>query len=341
MVTLKLLFAFLLLTILSETLAQSKYNIFLNTIFFMLTVPSHPFESIKKYLFVEKVVCYYGSWSTYRPGDGKCAVQDIDPTKCSHLIYTFVGLNEDGTIRILDPWCDLPDGYGLNGFGKFYDLKKRNPSVKTLLAIGGWNEGSERYSRVMNDETLRKVFVQDAVNFVQKYKFDGLDFDWEYPNQRGGQPTDKQAYVDTIRDLKKAFKPHGLLLSSAVAAAKSSASQSYLIPEVSKHLDIINLMAYDLHGAWDNYVGHNSPLFPRDDESEEIRGNLNVEACLKYWLDNGADPEKIVLGMPLYGRNFKLYDSNQIQPGAHATGPGPAGPYTRQEGVVGYNEVSY
>ncbi|XP_044737016.1 probable endochitinase [Chrysoperla carnea] len=287
----------------------------------------------------KKVVCYYGSWATYRPGNGNCEVEKIDPTYCTHAIYTFVGINEDATIRIIDPYADLPDNYGKDGFGKFNALKKINPNLKTLIAIGGWNEGSTKFSHVMNNPELRAQFVKNSVDFVLKYGFDGFDFDWEYPNQRGGIEEDKEAYIATIKELHEAFKPHGLLLSSAVAAAKSSASLSYLIPKMSPHLDIINLMAYDLNGGWNNYVGINAPLYPREDESEEIRGNLNVEACIKYWMDNGVDPKKVVLGMPLYGRSFRLVNKDNYKPGAPASGKGIGGPYSGEPGMVGLNEI--
>jgi chitinase len=36
----------------------------------------------------------------------------------------------------------------LGGFRRFNELKKRNPSLKTLVAIGGWNEGSTTFSSV-------------------------------------------------------------------------------------------------------------------------------------------------------------------------------------------------
>lgn len=52
------------------------------------------------------------------------------------------------------------------------------------LAIGGWNEGSANYSRMVADSQHRKHFVKSATDFVLRYKFDGLDLDWEYPTQR-------------------------------------------------------------------------------------------------------------------------------------------------------------
>lgn len=62
--------------------------------------------------FTEKIVCYYGSWSYYRHGNGKFEIENINPHLCTHLIYTFVGLNQDGSIAILDPYLDLSDNWG-------------------------------------------------------------------------------------------------------------------------------------------------------------------------------------------------------------------------------------
>jgi chitinase len=55
-------------------------------------------------------VCYYSSWATYRPGDGKYEVANIDPFLCTHLVYAFIGLNPDGSIRVMDPWFDIENG---------------------------------------------------------------------------------------------------------------------------------------------------------------------------------------------------------------------------------------
>lgn len=52
------------------------------------------------------------------------------------------------------------------------------------MAIGGWNEGSANYSLMAADAERRKRFVKSALDFILRYKFDGLDLDWEYPTQR-------------------------------------------------------------------------------------------------------------------------------------------------------------
>ncbi|PSN37589.1 hypothetical protein C0J52_14524 [Blattella germanica] len=197
----------------------------------------------------KKVVCYYGSWSTYRPGNGKFEVENFNPNLCTHAIYTFVGLTLDGGVRILDSWNEIDR----EGFKRFNAMRSTNPNLKTIVAIGGWNEGSTSYSTVMNNDALRSAFVQNVVKFVQQYGFDGFDLDWEYPCQRGGASSDK-------------------------------------------------------------------------------------DACVNYWLSEGAPPEKIILGMGLYGRSFTMAGS-QCALGVARTGAGTAGPYTREAGMLGFNEI--
>lgn len=70
------------------------------------------------------------------------------------------------------------------------DLKKKRSSLKLIISMGGWNEGSERYSEVAADPKLRKNMVNSVVDFVNTWGFDGFDLDWEYPGIRdGSNPT--------------------------------------------------------------------------------------------------------------------------------------------------------
>ncbi len=73
-------------------------------------------------------------------------------------------------------------------------------------------------------------------------------FPTEYPASRGGKPEDKRNFVLLLQELKEAFLPKGYLLTAAVSAGKYFADPAYDIPQVSKYLDIINVMTYDYHG---------------------------------------------------------------------------------------------
>lgn len=267
-------------------------------------------------------------------------MENIDPFLCTHLIYAFVGISTNGTIRILDPWLDLEDNWGLGTMRRFNDLKTVNPSLKTLVAVGGWNEGSQTFSTVAQNAILRSRFAKDAAAFCTYHGFDGLDVDWEYPGQRDGDPTvDRENFVALLSDLKVEFSKRGLLLTAAVAAAESSASISYNIPEISKYLDFINLMTYDLHGPWESKTGHNAPLYVGPHDLTPTQKQLNVNSSVSYWLQRGAPAAKINLGVAFYGRSFTLRSASEHDVGAPTNGPGQGGPYTYESGFLGYNEV--
>ncbi len=67
-----------------------------------------------------------------------------------------------------DPWKDIDQG----GFVKFTGLKSRNHALKTLIALGGWNDSqfSTQYSEMANNPTLRRDFVAAAVSFIRQVR---------------------------------------------------------------------------------------------------------------------------------------------------------------------------
>lgn len=112
-------------------------------------------------------------------GNGRFTVDDIDARVCTHYIYGFAILNNNTfEIEMSDYNADIT----YKGFEKFVALKDKNPNIKTMIAIGGWNEGlTDKYSQLAADSNKIAVFTQSVVNFLDLYKFDGLDMDWEYP----------------------------------------------------------------------------------------------------------------------------------------------------------------
>lgn len=114
--------------------------------------------------------------------------------------------------------------------------------------------------------------------------------------------------------------------------------KAYEIPEVAASVDWINMMSYDLHGGWEKFVGHNAPLYNRTDEEGE-QAELNVNTAVKYWINNGAPPEKLVLGLGTYGRSFKLDKPSRTKPGSAAKSGGKKGKWTREDGFLSYYEI--
>ena len=83
-------------------------------------------------------------------------------------------------------------------YAQFNDLKRLNPSLRTLLAVGGWNFGVAKMTAMLGDARSRSEFATTSIEYLRKRKFDGLDLDFEYPADRGSPPEDKQRFADLV-----------------------------------------------------------------------------------------------------------------------------------------------
>ena len=74
-------------------------------------------------------------------------------------------------------------------------------------------------------------------------------------------------------ELSSAFKPYDWLLTAAVPATDSRIEQGFEVSKISKYLDFINVMTYDMHGVWDGYADHHSALNarPHDQKLNTVR----------------------------------------------------------------------
>lgn len=280
----------------------------------------------------KSVVCYISSWASYRPGRGSFSINNLNPDLCTHVVYSFAGLDVDhDTIKALDPWQDLEDNGGKGGYKKLTSYKVSHPHLKVLLAIGGWNEGSINFSNLAADPVKRARFVSNSVEFLKKFNFDGLDFVWEYPAHRGGSIHDKENFAQLIEQLSKEYKKHGLYLSAVLRAPQYIVDSAYDVRRLGKDLDAMHILAFDYAGSWDKKIGFQAPL-----RSESI---FSVQATIDYYLKLGAPAEKMIISMPFFGRTFVTNMIGNI--GDEALATGFDGPYVKENGKVGYNEVSF
>ena len=93
-----------------------------------------PSETIVMQFRFVQLVCYYTNWSQYRTKIGKFLPEDIQPDLCTHIIFAFGWLKKN-KLTSFESNDETKDGkIGL--YERVVNLKKANPSLKILLAIG-------------------------------------------------------------------------------------------------------------------------------------------------------------------------------------------------------------
>lgn len=277
-------------------------------------------------------VCYVTNWAQYRRGVGHYNIAtDYEDKLCTHIIYAFAKVTSDGSILPYEE-MDLPIGYkAINAF------KKRDPNLKTLLAVGGWTHRSFGFTDFVKTPESRWNFITKAISYLKEHDFNGLDLDWEYPAQRGSPSGDRHLFTLLCEELKREFSKHNLLVTAAVAAGVSSATTSYEILEISKHLDFINLMSYDLHGSWESKTGHQTDA----SETRPITQH-SVYNSVNHWLSSGMDPSKLILGLASYGRGWLLRDGcREWDLGTRGREGNTPGNSTMASGFLAYYEICH
>lgn len=270
-----------------------------------------------------KRIVYFTNWAQYRDGKGRFVPENINPDLCDVINYAFV--TTDDSCRVI-PF----DEHDVEFFQRINALKLKNPQLKTMLSIGGWNYSMDKFSNLLDNSD---VFIDSLLKFIVKYGFDGVDLDFEYPGQRGSPKTDVPKFSDLVVKLGSKLHTLGLLFSIDIGPSTETLTQSYEFNKIVPYVDWFNLMAYDLHGAWNRNLEFNAPIQNSPD-------NLDILSILGVCINQSAIPvDKLVLGIPAYGRGFQLDDKSKHNPGDPATRPSNKQPYTKTDGLAAYYEI--
>ena len=181
-----------------------------------------------------------------------------------------------------------------------YALKTQNRNLKVLLSVGGATY-STNFTGPISTESGRALFASSALSLVKNFGFDGIDVNWEYP-QDPSQAANLTSLLGSVRDSLDQYGD-GLDYHFQLTYASPAGPTNYQILQISamdQYLDFWSLMAYDYTGSWSNATGHQANLFPAGNDSTPFDTSTAVE----YYISNGASSSNLVLGMPIYGRSF-------------------------------------
>jgi chitinase len=234
---------------------------------------------------------YYASWCRQRSCN-PYTTQNIDPHKYTHLIYAFGQISEG---IMIDP----ETAEEMSEMIQFTKLKDVNSSLKVLISVGGWafndpgptqqefhNIISTQGRTIRHDRTVhqfdssilegRVKFITSVQNYLQKYGFDGIDIDYEYPTaeDRGGSPDDTENFLQLVREMRDALGENYLI--TIAAPASFWYLRHFKIGDMSEYLDFINVMTYDIHGTWDSDIPSLGPYVKSHASIEEIQEALKL-----------------------------------------------------------------
>ena len=137
----------------------------------------------------KRIITYYGDWVHYG-GQDFFNPADMPLDKVSHVNYAFVDVFEDGGLGFMDTYAAFDKTFGeawdseYKGIiGQFQKLRKQYPNTRFGFSLGGWSR-SAYFPTVAADPVKRAKLVKESVDLVQKYGFDFVDIDWEYPDNQ-------------------------------------------------------------------------------------------------------------------------------------------------------------
>lgn len=107
-----------------------------------------------------------------------------------------------------------------------------------------------------------------------------------------------------------------------------------MISILHRALDLVMLMSYDYHEL--NRTSINAPLKRENNQNPYTE---TVAENVERVLAQGCNPEKVIMGIPTYGRTYTLLDPKKNGIDENVEGLGEPGPYTLSHGSLGFNEV--
>ena len=235
------------------------------------TAPSPP-DSVPT---PERIVYgYYATWA----GE----LSDLDWARLTHVAIFNVDLNADGSVSGMGTWDVLgPQAVALAA----------PHGVKVHLTLTCFDD--DVMNAVLPDAGRRGALVDTLVAAVDRAGADGVSVDCE------GVPG---ALRDPLTTLVAELQAE--LDEVSIATPAIDWSGAFDKAALSIHADQIFIMGYGYHWAG----GNPGPVAPL--EGGAPWSDWSLSDTVATYLAEGADPERIVLGLPLYGRTWPTTDNN-------------------------------
>jgi len=225
------------------------------------------------------VVGYYADWLK-----SSLPASEIQFNNLTHVIHSFGWPTSDGGLEFYEGLVDA----NLNS-------KVHENNKKILIAFGGAGQ-SQGFGPMSTDSIARKNFIDNVYEFITNNNYDGIDIDWEFPEN----DNEKEGLTKLVKELRAKFDElnPSLLISMAVNSSDWG-GQHFEYEKMSEYIDWFAMMGYDISGSWSSYTGYNAPLFMGQNDWSWNDGYNYLHST------RSIPNNKILLGMPFYGKQFE------------------------------------
>ena len=268
------------------------------------------------------VTVYFPNWNIYADSRNDVNGLPWDRIDCvNHAFWEVIPRDGGFAVASTDPWADTDPDNPAAHFTQYAQCAEKYPDKKILISIGGWTD-SGHFSEMALTKESRASFIQSCLETLDAYPFlSGLDIDWEYPgverepedeNDEGNPVAgdDWTNYTLLLKELREALDEHFgpgkkiLTVCAGASVGYSLCMQDYAA--LHPYVDRINLMTYDMAGAWEENTGHHTALL----------GDVSADTAVQYLLAQGVPAEKIAIGSPLYSHGWKMNELTEETVGA-------------------------
>jgi chitinase len=227
----------------------------------------------------------------------------IDFKLYTHLAHAFVTADADGRLNASRtvPSRDLT-------------AQAHAAKVEVLLSLGGWG-WDDQFAAIGRNAEAEGRFTAAVLKMVDEFDYDGIDFDWEYPDT-AEEVVAFERMTRTFRAGVDALgKRKGRPMRITMAASSNPGTIGHLSTSfLVETMEWINVMTYDYAGDWTDYAGHNAPLFA---SSKAPGPRRSAHDTIEYLVrDRKIPADRLALGIPLYGRGFAVAEPYASTKGA-------------------------
>jgi len=221
------------------------------------------------------------------------------PTQLTHVGFFSISIDENGNIVTTeDGNAEL--GWHTYNSASFDRLQETTQAQHQKLEVLITMMDADTISSFLLNKTAQDNFQKTIRTFVHSQPIDGINIDIEY----AGDVTDelRLAYTNFIISTEKTLRAvdPNTHLSIDVFADTASKKRIWDIPALAPHLDHIVVMTYDFFRSSSPQSGPVAPVFG----SEKNRWGTDIVDNLKLFIEQ-APPEKILLGIPFYGYEWR------------------------------------